>query len=73
MINVSIVVGNGASRFSVAVRAESIQRAVSLVAGRHPDRDYRMMFPIDPETFFEKDPAVRPRIVVFERPFPIAT
>jgi hypothetical protein len=26
MINVSIVVGNGASRFSVAVRAESIQR-----------------------------------------------
>jgi hypothetical protein len=72
MVKVSIKVRSGATRFSVVVQAESIERAVSLVAGRHPDRDYRMTFPIDPEGFFVKDPAARPEMVGFERPDLIA-
>jgi hypothetical protein len=36
----------------VAVQAESISRAVSIVKGRHPSHDVRVVFPIDPEKFF---------------------
>ena len=52
MIKVSVEVREGASLFRVAVKAESISRAVSIVKGRHPGRDVRVVFPIDPERFF---------------------
>ncbi len=72
MVKVSIEVSSGASRFSVAVQAESIERAVSLLERLHPDRAYRVKFPIDPEGYFAKDPAARPEIVGFEQPDLIA-
>ena len=72
MVKVSIEVRSEDTPFSVMVRAESIERAVSLVAGLHPDRDYRVKFPIDPEGFFVKDPAAQPEIVSFEQPDLIA-
>jgi hypothetical protein len=52
MIKVSVEVREGAALFRVAVKAESISRAVSIVKGRHPGRDVRVVFPIDPERFF---------------------
>jgi hypothetical protein len=52
MIKVSMEVREGAALFRVAVQAESISRAVSIVKGRHPGRDVRVVFPIDPEGFF---------------------
>ena len=52
MIKVSVEVREGAALFRVAVQAESIGRAVSVIKGRHPDRDVRVVFPIDPEGFF---------------------
>jgi hypothetical protein len=52
MIKVSMEVREGAALYRVAVQAESISRAVSLVKGRHPGRDVRVVFPIDPEGFF---------------------
>ncbi len=42
-------VREGATRFRVAVRAESIGRAVSIMKGRNPGRDVRIVFRIDPE------------------------
>jgi hypothetical protein len=45
MVKVSIEVHNGVARFDVAVRAESIRRAVELVGGRYPGRDVRVKFP----------------------------
>ena len=72
MVKVSIEVRSGATRFCVAVQAESIQRAVSLIAGRYPGGDYGVKFPIEPEGFFVKDPAVRAGIVGSERPGEIA-
>jgi hypothetical protein len=72
MVKVSIEVCSGATRFSVAVQAESIERAVSLVAARYPGGDCEVKFPIDPESFFVKDPAARPEIVGFEQPDLIA-
>jgi hypothetical protein len=72
VVKVSIEVRSGASRFSVAVQAVSIERAVSLVAARYPGRDCEVKFPIDPEDFFVKDPVARPEIVGFEQPDLIA-
>ncbi len=72
MVKVSIEVSSGAAHFFVAVQAESIERAVSLVAGRHPDWNCRVKFPIDPEGFFVKDSAARPEMVGFEQPDLIA-
>ena len=57
MVKVSIKVCSGATDFELAVRAESIQRAVSLVADRYPKGDVWVKFPIDPEGFFVEDPA----------------
>jgi hypothetical protein len=67
MVKVAIEVRSGASRFRVAVQAESIERAVSLVARRYPAGDCQVNFPIDPEDFFVKDPAARPEMVGFEQ------
>ncbi len=72
MVKVSIEVRGEAARFSVRVQAESIERALILVARLHPDRGYRVKFPIDPEGFFAKDLAARPEIVGFEQPDLIA-
>ncbi len=52
MIKVSVEVREGAAPFRVAVQAETIGLAVSIVEGRHPGRDVRVVFPIDPEDFF---------------------
>ena len=55
MIEVSIEVGRGAACFSMVVRAESLRRAVAIVNARHPGSQTRVLFPIDPETFFVED------------------
>ena len=68
MVRVSIEVRSGAGHFSVAVQAESIQRAVSLVAKRYPGGDCGVEFPIGPERFFVRDPAARPETIGLEQP-----
>ena len=45
MVKVSIEVRSGSTRFQVAIRAESFQRAVELVRERFPNRDARVSFP----------------------------
>ena len=59
MVKVSIEVRSGAARFCVGVRAESIERAVSLVETRFPGRNVKVSFPIDPEGFFGEGSAAR--------------
>ena len=56
MVRISVEVGQGAVRHRVAVQAESIRRAVQIVEGINHGNDFRVVFPIDPETFFVKDP-----------------
>jgi len=67
MVKVSIEVRNGAAHFNVAVRAQSIERAVGVVRGRYPGCAVRVKFPIDPEVFFVKEPAPRSGIVGVDR------
>jgi hypothetical protein len=59
MVKVSIEIRSGAARFDVAVQAESIQRAVSLVQERYSKAIVRVRFPIEPEGFFVEDPSAR--------------
>jgi hypothetical protein len=72
MVKVSIEVRSEAARFCVLVEAESIERAVSLVAARYPGGNCGVKFPIDPEDYFVKEPAARPEVVGVEQPDLIA-
>ena len=55
MVKVSIEVHSGTARFAVAIKAQSIQQALSIVAARYPSNAARVKFPIDPESFFVED------------------
>jgi hypothetical protein len=57
MVKVSIEVHSGTARFAIAVKAESIRQALSLVAAQHPSSVARVKYPIDPESFFVEDSA----------------
>ena len=52
MIRISVRVSGGTARFRVAIQAESIERALEIVARQNPGRECEVEFPIDPETFF---------------------
>lgn len=67
-VRVSIEVRDGAAHFCVSVQAESIRRAVSIVAKRYPAYDVGVKFPIRPEGFFVEDTADRAGMVEFEQP-----
>lgn len=56
MIRITVEVSNRLGSFSVVVRSESIDRALEVVRGRYPLGDARVVFPLDPETFFVRDP-----------------
>lgn len=55
MIRISVRVGSGATSIRVAIKAESIERALEIVARQNPGKDCEVTFPIDPETFFAED------------------
>ncbi len=55
MIRISVHVSSGTARFSVAIQAESIERALEIVARQNPGKECEVTFPIDPETFFVDD------------------
>ena len=57
MIRISLEVGRGAARYTVAVQAESIERAVEIVERHNPGCEAKVAFPIDPEVFFVGDTA----------------
>ena len=52
MVKLSIEMHSGSARFTVAIKAQSIQQALRIVAARHPSSVTRVKFPIDPESFF---------------------
>ena len=69
MVRVTVEVGRGAIRYRVAVQAESIRRALEIVEGMNPDREIKVTFPIDPESFFvEESAAVAGQIEQEEQP-----
>jgi hypothetical protein len=63
MVKVSVEVRSGAARFRVGVQAPSIREALSLVGGKYPHRGVRVLFPIEPERFFAREPPALAGIV----------
>jgi hypothetical protein len=57
MVEIPIEVHSKTARFTVAVQAKSIQRALSIVAARYPGSVARVTFPIKPEGFFNRSAA----------------
>jgi hypothetical protein len=56
MVRISVQVSSGAARFRVAIHAESIERALEIVARQNPGKECEVTFPVDPETFFVEEP-----------------
>ena len=52
MIRVSVEVNGRGSFFKAAVWAESVERAVEVARTHYPGGEVRVLFPINPETFF---------------------
>lgn len=55
MVRVSMEVRQGSVSFTVSVQAESIQRARAVAGSCYPGGDVRVVFPIEPESFFVRD------------------
>lgn len=57
MIRVSVEVSSRVgSDFRVMVCAQTIGRALSMANHHYPDSEIRIVFPIDPDTFFAGEP-----------------
>ena len=61
MVRISVQVSSGTARFRVTIQAESIERALDIVASQNPGKACEVTFPIDPETFVVEDSAVAVR------------
>ena len=73
MLRVTIEVGAEevnaeANRFRVGVQAQSIQQAVGIAETHYPGAAVRVVFPLDPETFFVKDDVGAAESISIETP-----
>jgi hypothetical protein len=60
IIRVTVEIRDGALSYRVCVTAPSIERALEIAGDGMPGRHVRLLFPIDPETFFvPEDPGRR--------------
>ena len=57
MVRSAVQVRSGAARFSVAVQAESIERALQIARKQNLGRNCDVTFPINSEVFFVAEPA----------------
>ena len=57
-LRISAQVQSGAARFRVGVQARSIRKALSMVGGRYPRGEVRVVFPIEPEGFLVGEPSI---------------
>jgi hypothetical protein len=56
MVKVSVEIRRGTARFRVGVQAESIRRALGMAAGMYPHGEVWLVFPVEPEGFFVREP-----------------
>jgi hypothetical protein len=67
MVRVSVEIRSGAARFRVGVQAQSIRKALSMVAGRYPQGVVRVAFSLEHGDFFVRGPLATARVVGHER------
>ena len=56
MVRIAVQASNGAARFSVAVQAESVERALEIAKKQDLGRNSEVTFPINSEVFFATEP-----------------
>ena len=56
-MRIAVQASSGAARFSVAVQAESIERALEIAKKQDLGRNSEATFPLNPEVFFAAEPA----------------
>ena len=67
MVKVWVEVRRGTARFRVGVQAESIRGALGMAAGMYPHGEVRLLFPVEPESFFVREPTALARMVGTEQ------
>lgn len=68
MIRVSVEVRGRGPCFKAAVWAESVERAVEVARTHYPGGEVRVLFPINPETFFaQAGPAAGTMLQEYDR------
>ena len=55
MVKIAIEVRSSATRYKVALLAESIEGALEMAKRYNPGKECKVVFPIDPEGFFVED------------------
>ena len=68
MIEVLVEVGNDTAHFGVAVQAEGIRQAVDIVKSYYSGASVRVVHPIEPETFFVRDPTAPAGLIELQMP-----
>jgi hypothetical protein len=63
MIRISIEVRSSAARFKVGVVAESIEGALEMTKRYNPAKECKVVFPINPQSFFVGDDLERGGVV----------
>lgn len=63
MVRIWVEVSGEAARRRVGVEAESIEQAVSLVLGSYPSCEVKVLFPLDPQVFFCKEPVITSGVI----------
>ena len=56
MVRIAVQASSGAARFSVAVQAESVERALEIAKKQDLGRNSEVTFPINSEVFFAPEP-----------------
>ena len=69
MVKVSVELRSGTACFRVGVQAPSIREALGLIGGRYPRREVRVVFPVEAEGFFVRQPATSAGIVGTEHTY----
>ena len=63
LVKVSVEVRSGTARFGVGVKARSTRKALSMVGGRYPHGEVRVVLPTEPEGSLVREPSALARIV----------
>ncbi len=73
MIRISVEVSSGVASFRAVAWAENIEHAVAIASAQYPRSEVRILFPIDPETFFAGDSGAMVNQIQLEIPVAAAS
>jgi hypothetical protein len=58
MRRISVEVSSGTARFRVSIQAKTIERALELAHRQNSGKEYKIIFPMDPQAFSVREESV---------------